>query len=184
MRNRCKTLLRDHLVLEVTLKACPKHAQSQPYLRPSPFKDLKDLPCATVAEQDYHIVHNHHRVNKRRHHKTKQLSLPIFQYSTSDNAITYNDWRSDIDNYIREGHSPKLTRNSVLCTLEGHPCYTTKMVMDDWDGSLHSIMEVLDTVYGGWCHHVQCTDEQAQYHHPRQWRSGQRLLLACSPVEG
>ena len=25
MRNRRKTLLRDHLVLEVTLKACPKH---------------------------------------------------------------------------------------------------------------------------------------------------------------
>ena len=25
MRNRCKTLLRDHSVLEVTLKACPRH---------------------------------------------------------------------------------------------------------------------------------------------------------------
>ena len=25
MRNRHKTLLRDHLVLEVTLKACPRH---------------------------------------------------------------------------------------------------------------------------------------------------------------
>ena len=43
MRNRRKTLLRDHSVLEVTLKACPKHALSQLYLRPSPFKDLKDL---------------------------------------------------------------------------------------------------------------------------------------------
>ena len=44
MRNRCKTLLRDHSVPEVTLKAYPKHTQSQPYLRPSPLKDLKDLP--------------------------------------------------------------------------------------------------------------------------------------------
>ena len=25
MQNRCKTLLRDHLVLEVTLKACPRY---------------------------------------------------------------------------------------------------------------------------------------------------------------
>ena len=25
MRNRCKTLLRDHSVPEVTLKACPRH---------------------------------------------------------------------------------------------------------------------------------------------------------------
>ena len=44
MRNRHKTLLRDHSVPEVTLKACPKDAQSQPNLRPSPFKDLNDLP--------------------------------------------------------------------------------------------------------------------------------------------
>ena len=58
MRNRCKTLLRDHSVLEVTLKACLKHAQSQLYLRPSPLEDLKDLPyCSkdylTMAEQVY-----------------------------------------------------------------------------------------------------------------------------------
>ena len=47
MRNRCKTLLRDHSVPEVILQACPKHIQSQPYLRPSPLKDLKDLPIHT-----------------------------------------------------------------------------------------------------------------------------------------
>ena len=33
--------------------------------------------------------------------------------------------------------------------LEGHPHYTTKMAMDDGDGSLRSIMEVLDSAYGG-----------------------------------
>ena len=44
MRNRSKTLLRDHSVPEVILQAYPKHIQSQPYLRPSPLKDLKDLP--------------------------------------------------------------------------------------------------------------------------------------------
>ena len=81
--------------------------------------------------------------------KTKQLSLPILRDSTSDNVITYDNWRSDVDNYIREGHSPKLIRDSVLCVLEEHPRYTAKMAMDDRDGSLHSIMEVLDLVYGG-----------------------------------
>ena len=42
-----------------------------------------------------------------------------------------------------------LIRDSVLCVLEGHPHYTAKTAMDDGDGSLHSIMEVLDSVYGG-----------------------------------
>ena len=95
-------------------------------------------------------------MNKRQHRerhlgygKTKWLSLPIFRDSTSDNAITYNNWRSDVDNYVREGHSTKLIRDSVLCVLEGRPSYTAKMVMDDGDGSLHSIMEVLNLVYSG-----------------------------------
>ena len=36
-----------------------------------------------------------------------------------------------------------------MCALEGRPRYTTKMAMDDGDSSLRSIMEVLDSVYGG-----------------------------------
>ena len=110
----------------------------------------------TVANQEHRIAPDHHRKNKHRYRewrpgygKTKQLSLPIFRDSTSDNAITYDDWRSDVDNYIRQGHSPKLIRDSVLCALEGRPCYTAKMAMDDGDGSLCSIMEVLDSVYSG-----------------------------------
>ena len=118
--------------------------------------DTKTSRYTTVADQECHRVHDHCRMNKHRCHdrclgysKTKRLSLPIFWDSTSDNAITYDDWRSDVDNYVREGHSAKLIRYSVLCVLEGRPCYTTKTAMDDRDGSLHSIMEVLDSVYGG-----------------------------------
>ena len=94
---------------------------------------------------------NKHQCHEQRlgYGKTKRLSLLIFRDSTSDNAITYDNWRSDVDNYVREGHSPKLIRDSVLCVLEGCPHYTAKTAMDDRDGSLHSIMEVLDSVYGG-----------------------------------
>ena len=118
--------------------------------------DTETSRYTTVANRERCIACDHHRTNKCRrcewrlgYSKTKRLSLPIFWDSTSDNAITYDDWRSDVDNYIREGHSPKLIRDSVLCALEGHPHYTTKTVMDDGDGSLQSIMEVLDSVYGG-----------------------------------
>ena len=109
-----------------------------------------------LADWEHRRVCDHHRMNKHQHHewhlgygKTKRLSLPIFRDSTSDNVITYNDWKSDVDNYVREGRSPNLIRNSVLCTLEGCPHYTTKTAMDDGDGSLRSIMKVLDSVYGG-----------------------------------
>ena len=62
--------------------------------------------------------------------------------------ITNDDWRSYIDNYDQEGHSLKLIRDSIMCVLEGHPQNTAKMAMDDGDGSLHSIMEALESVYG------------------------------------
>ena len=118
--------------------------------------DTETSRYTTVADRERRRACNHRRMNKCQCHewhpgysKTKWLSLPIFQDSTSDNAIMYDDWRSDVDNYIREGHSTKLIRDSVLCMLEGCPHYTAKMAMDIGDSSLHSIMEVLHSVYGG-----------------------------------
>ena len=118
--------------------------------------DTETSRYTTVADRERRQVRDRCRTNKCRRHeqrpgygKAKRLSLPIFQDSTSDNAITYDDWRSDVDNYVREGHPNRLIRDSVLCALEGRPCYTAKTAMDDGDGSLRSIMEVLDSVYGG-----------------------------------
>ena len=82
-------------------------------------------------------------------HHQKKLNVPIFRDSTSDNTITYDDWRCDVDNCIREGHSTTLIRDSVLSTLEGRPCCTAMTAMEDGDGSLKSIMTTLDQVYGG-----------------------------------
>ena len=86
-----------------------------------------------VADQECCIACNHCRMNKCWHcewhpeyGKTKQLSLPIFRDSTSDNVITYDNWRSDVDNYVQGGHSPKLIRDSILCVLEGHPATPPK----------------------------------------------------------
>ena len=69
--------------------------------------DTETSRYTMVANREHHIACNHHRTNKcrccKRHPgygKTKRLSLPIFRDSTSDNAITYDDWRSDVDNYV------------------------------------------------------------------------------------
>ena len=77
------------------------------------------------------------------------MNLPIFRDSSSDNAITYDDWHSEVDNFVREGHSSNLIRDSVLSALEGRPRHTAKAAMEDGDGSLRSIMSALDQVYGG-----------------------------------
>ena len=101
--------------------------------------------------RDNHLAHQRRR--RERCHgpngQRKKLNLPIFRDSSSDNAITYDNWHSEVDNYVREGHSHQLIRDSVLSTLEGHPHHTAKAAMVDGDGSLKSIMSTLDQVYGG-----------------------------------
>ena len=96
---------------------------------------------------------NQRRRRKERRHGLngcrKKLNLPIFRDSASDNAITYDDWCSEIDNYVREGHSHQLIRDSVLSALEGRPHHTAKAAMVDGDGSLRSVMSALEQVYGG-----------------------------------
>ena len=77
------------------------------------------------------------------------MNLPIFRDSSSNNAITYDDWCSEVDNFVREGHSSNLIRDSVLSALEGRPRHTAKAAMEDGDGSLRSVMSALDQVYGG-----------------------------------
>ena len=101
--------------------------------------------------RDNRLAYRRHR-RERRHGpngRRKKLNLPIFRDSSLDNAMTYDDWRSEVDNYVREGHSHHLIRDSVLSTLEGRPRHTAKAAMVDGDGSLKSIMSTLDQGYGG-----------------------------------
>ena len=100
--------------------------------------------------QDHRLAYQRHRHERRcgPNGRPKKLNLPIFKDS-SDNAITYDDWRSEVNNFVREGQSSTLIRDSVLSALEGRPTHTAKASMEDGDGSLKSVMSTLDQVYGG-----------------------------------
>ena len=54
--------------------------------------------------RDNHLAYR--RCRRERCHglsgRSKKLNLPIFRDSSSDNAITYDDWHSEVDNYVRE----------------------------------------------------------------------------------
>ena len=105
MRNRCKTLTRDHSVPEVTLKACPKHTQSQPYLRPSLSEDLKDLPRSLSNSSKANIV-------KCYRSNTISMQLPFKRYSK---FVAY-------DTYAREQLNlgfKVLSQSSVYRSIKG-----------------------------------------------------------------
>ena len=119
--------------------------------------DTEHSRFSTVQDRDRRCKRARHRVNhqarhERGHHsrgRPKKLNLPIFRDSSSNNAIMYDDWHSDINNLVHEGHSTTLIRDSILSALEGRPCCVAKTAMDDGDGSLRCVMTALDQVYGG-----------------------------------
>ena len=89
---------------------------------------------------------------------SKKLNLPIFRDSTSDNAITYDDWHSEVDNYVREGHSSNLIRDSVLSTLRRTPeAHSQRPPWRMENGTLKSVMSALDQVYGGATTYTTCS---------------------------
>ena len=126
--------------------------------------DLMNSHYTTVANRDQRERRDQCLVYRRRRRecqrgpngRLKKLNLPIFRDSTSDNAITYDDWHSEVDNYVREGHSNNLIRDSVLSALEGRPRHTAKAVMEDGDGFFKEHNECFGPSIW-WCyylHHV------------------------------
>ena len=73
----------------------------------------------------------------RNNRNPKFLASPLFKDSQADNAISYHDWRDQVQGYIRR----KLpARESVLSVLEGTP---KDMALSDNDRSLKGILNML-----------------------------------------
>ena len=82
-----------------------------------------------------------------------KLSLPIFRDSSKDDAISYDDWRCEVDALILRGHSQKKVKIAVLDALEGRPKRTAQVADTDHKGrigkgKLHKVLEALANSYG------------------------------------
>ena len=120
MRNRHKTLLRDHSVPEVTLKACPQHAQSQPYLKPSPLEDLKDLPQVPGHGQDtpwtVHLL-----CSCRRTFLSDLIALPSMTEKRNHFPCCYCPHPKDGGRYCFQFISPHPGGSQVQVQVGGYP---------------------------------------------------------------
>ena len=70
----------------------------------------------------------------------------MFKDSPSNDAISYDDWREQVQSYIRQGRPERQILESVLASLEGMPRKATE---EDETGTLEGVLYVLDKVYGG-----------------------------------
>ena len=60
--------------------------------------------------------------------KNRRLSFPLFQETTKEDAISYRDWRSEIEDALEHGHDAAKGEGSNVCVLGG---YGSRQRQDD-----------------------------------------------------
>ena len=80
--------------------------------------------------------------------KNRWLSFPLFQESTKEDAISYRDWRSKIDDALQQGHDPAKVKEAMFTSLEGMAKDNAKMIDENRDLHVTCILDWLDSLYG------------------------------------
>ena len=56
------------------------------------------------------------------------MVLPLFWESTKEGALTYADWRLEVEEYITKGYSGLKIKDVMFTSLEAKPKETTRFV--------------------------------------------------------
>ena len=67
--------------------------------------------------------------------KHRCLSFPLFRETTKEDAISYRDWRSEIEDALEQGHNAAKVKEAMFASLEGMAQDNAKMI--DENGDLH-----------------------------------------------
>ena len=79
--------------------------------------------------------------------QNQRLSFPLFRETTKEDAISYQDWCSEIEDALEQGPSAAKVKEAMFASLEGIARDNAKMI--DKNGDLHVtwILDRLDSLY-------------------------------------
>ena len=83
-----------------------------------------------------------------RRQKNRRLSFPLFRESTKEDAISYWDWRSEIEDTLEQDHDPAKVKEVMFASLEGMAKDNAKMIDENRDLHVAHILDGLDSLYG------------------------------------
>ena len=84
---------------------------------------------------------------KEQDKRSGKVVLPLFRESGKEGALKYDDWRAEVDEYLRKGYPSEQVKSAMFSSLEGQP---RKNFQDcDEDGNLTpaEILVKMDGVY-------------------------------------
>ena len=85
---------------------------------------------------------------KFRRPKNRRLSFPLFRETTKEDAISYRDWRSEIEDALEHGHNATKVKEAMFASLEGMARDNAKMINENGDLHVTHILDGLDSLYG------------------------------------
>ena len=80
--------------------------------------------------------------------KNRCLSFPLFRETTKEDAISYRDWHSEIEDTLEHGHDATKVKEAMFASLEGMARDNAKMIDENGDLHVTRILDGLDSLYG------------------------------------
>ena len=79
--------------------------------------------------------------------KNRCLSFPLFRETTKEDAISYQDWCSEIEDALEHGHNAAKVKEAMFASLEGMAQDNAKMIDENRDLHVTHILDGLDSLY-------------------------------------
>ena len=89
------------------------------------------MPSAERHRRRNHGMCREHTRARRefRGPKNRRLSFPLFRETTKEDAISYRDWRSEIEDTLEHGHDAPKVKEAMFASLEGMARDNAKICM-------------------------------------------------------
>ena len=119
--------------------------------------DTDGTQCSNTKNRDRRCQKQKHRdrwehrktnARKQQDRRNGQVVLPLFRESTKEGALTYTDWRLEVEEYIAKKYPGSKIKEAMFTSLEGKAKWNYQACDERGDLSPEKILEKMDMIYG------------------------------------
>ena len=120
------------------------------------YHDTDNIQCSDTKNHDCKCRRQKHQerwehrstnAQKQRDRKNGRVVLPLFQESTKEGALTYMDWRLEVEEYIVKKYPRPKIKEVMFTSLEGKAKRNYQACDEKGDLSPEKILEKMDMIY-------------------------------------
>ena len=121
------------------------------------YHDMDNTQHSDTKNRDHKCRRQKHRdrqerqstnARKQRDCKNGWVVLPLFRESTKEGALTYTDWRPEVEEYITKKYPRPKIKEAMFTSLEGKAKRNYQACDEKGDLSPEKILEKMDMIYG------------------------------------